>query len=180
MSGAYEPKPRIHHYVASIGKKCYMYGGSYPNDESPLFVEIFDQETKKWTKQLTENPPSDKMHTRGAHCSLQSGDIYFYGGFITEKPCDHLYKLAITQLKWIKLSPTGDDRPIKKAGCQMVVFHRTKIALYGGQSHRNLISSPQQLSRTVQIGRIWCITNELHLFDTLTGNYPSAHVRGVQ
>ena len=170
MSGAYEPKPRIHHYVASVGKKCYMYGGTYPNDEPPSFVEVFDLDMKTWTIQLTENSPSDKRHTRGACCSLQSGDIYFYGGFIAKKPCDHLYKLMITQMGWIKLLPRGDDRPIKKGGCQMVVFHKTKIALYGGQSHRNLISSPQQLSRTVQIGRTLCITNELHLFDTLTGN----------
>ena len=147
-----------------------MYGGSYPNDEPPSFVEIFDQEMKTWIKQPIETPPSVLRHTRGSCCALPSGDIYFYGGFIGKKPCDHLYKLKTTQLELLKLSPGGDDKPMKKAGCQMVVFHRTKLALYGGQTHENLISSPKQLSRTVSIGRIWCITNELHVFDTLTGN----------
>ena len=171
MSSAYEPKSRIHHFVASVGKKCYMYGGSLPlNDERPSFVEIFDQESKTWKKQLIENPPSIKEYrTRGACCSLQS-DIYFYGGFIGDKPCDHLCKLVTTRLEWIKLSPGGDSRPIKKAGCQMVVFHKTKLALYGGQSYHNLISSPQQLSRIMPTGGTWCVTNEFHVFDTLIGN----------
>ena len=150
-----------------------MYGGTYPNDEPLSFIEVFDQEKRTWIKRLTENPPSnEKEHTRGACCSLLSGDIYFYGGFIGDHddPCDYLYKLKTTQLEWIKLSPGGDDKPVKKAGCQMVVFHKTKIALHGGQSKQRLISSPQQLSRIVPVGITWCITNELHVFDTLTGN----------
>lgn len=170
MSSMYEPKSRIHHFVASVGKKCYMYGGSHPlTDKRQSFVEIFDQESKTWTKQLIENPPSVKEHTRGACCSIQS-DVYFYGGFIGYEPCDHLFKLVTTRLELIKLSPGGNNGPIKKAGCQMVVFHKTKLALYGGQSYRNLISSPQQLSRIMPTGSIWCITNEFHVFDTLTGN----------
>jgi hypothetical protein len=151
-----------------------MYGGTHPSDDPPLFVEIFDHEMKTWTKQEIEISPSDLMlgHTRGTCCALPSGEIYFYGGFIGKTPCDHLYKLntTSTQLKLLKLSPGGDDKPVKKAGCQMVVFHKTKIALYGGQTHESLISSSKQLSRTVTIGRNWQLTNELHVFDTLTGN----------
>jgi hypothetical protein len=151
-----------------------MYGGTHPSYDPPSFVEIFDQEMKTWVKQSIEIPPSDSMmrHTRSSCCAFPSGDIYFYGGFIGRKPCDHLYKLNITsaQLKLLKLSPGGDDKPMKKAGCQMVVFHKTKIALYGGQTHESLISSPKQLSRTVSIGRNWQLINELHVFDTLTGN----------
>jgi hypothetical protein len=163
-----------------------MYGGSYPSIDRPSFIEIFDQEVKEWTKQPIEIPsdPLPLRHTRGSCCVLPSGDIYFYGGYIIgntrlRKPCDHLYKLKTTraQLELLKLSPGGDDKPMKKAGCQMVVFHKTKIALYGGETHVNLISSisPKQLSRTVSIGpgTNWQIVNELHVFDTLTGNlYP--------
>ena len=171
-AAAYEPKSRIHHCIASVGKKSYMYGGSHSSDEPPSFVEIFDQEMKTWIKQPIEIPSSDLMlmHTRSSCCALPSGDIYFYGGFIEMKPCDHLYKLNTTsiQLELVKLSPGGDDKPMKKAGCQMVVFHKTKIALYGGQTHEN---HSKQLSRTVSIGRMWKIVNELHVFDTLTGNY---------
>jgi hypothetical protein len=175
----YEPKSRIHHCIASVGKKCYMYGGSFPSDDPPSFVEIFDQEMKTWVKQSIEIPPSvsESMlgHPRGTCCALSSGDIYFYGGYIIrKKPCDHLYKLNITsaQLKLLKLSPGGDDKPMKKAGCQMVVFHKTKIALYGGQTHEKFISSSTQLSRTesIAIGRNLQSTNELHVFDALTGN----------
>ena len=172
MSAAYEPKSRIHHFIASVGTKCYMYGGSIPNNEPPSFIEIFDQKTKTWIKQPIELPTSVLRHTRGSCCTLPSGDIYFYGGFVGKKPCDHLYKFKTTskQFELLKLSPRGDDRPVKKAGCQMVVFHKTKFALYGGTTHENLVSTPQQLSRTVSIGRFWRITSELHVFDTLTGN----------
>ena len=176
MSAAsYEPKSRIHHCIASVGKKSYMYGGTRPRHDlkSPSFIEVFDQEMKTWIKQPIKISPSDLMlrHTRASCCALPSGDIYFYGGFIGRQPCDHLYKLNTrsTQLELLRLSPGGDDKPVRKAGCQMVVFHKTKIALYGGQTHENLISTPEQLSRTVSIGRNWQITNELHVFDILTG-----------
>ena len=176
---AYEPKPRIHHCIASVGKKSYMYGGSYPNVDPPSFVEIFDQDMKVWIKQPIEIPSyrsaSTLRHTRSSCCVLPSGDIYFYGGYVGStrlKLCNHLYKLDTTceQLKLLKLSPGGDDKPMKKAGCQMVVFHKTKFALYGGETHETLISSPKQLSRTVPIGRNWQITNEFHVFDILTGS----------
>ena len=174
MSAAsYEPMSRIHHCIASVGKKSYMYGGTHPRNDPLSFIEIFDQEMKTWIKQPIEISPSDLMleHTRGSCCALPSGDIYFYGGFIGMQPCDHLYKLNTTsaQLELLRLSPGGDDKPVRKAGCQMVVFHKTKIALYGGQILENLISTPKQLSRTVSVGRYWHITNELHVFDTLTG-----------
>ena len=176
MSAAsYEPKSRIHHCIASVGKKCYMYGGTRPRHdlEPPSFIEIFDQEMKTWIKQPIEISPSGLMlgDTRGSCCALQSGDIYFYGGYIGWQVCDHLYKLntTSTQLELLRLSPGGDDKPLRKAGCQMVVFHKTKIALYGGQTHENLISTPKQSSRIVSIGRKWQITNELHVFDILTG-----------
>ena len=171
-AAAYEPKSRIHHCIASVGKKCYMYGGTRPRNDPLSFIEIFDQEMKTWIKQPIEVSPSDLTlrHTRGACCALPSGDIYFYGGFIGRKPCDHLYKLntTSTQLELLRLSPGGDDKPVRKAGCQMVVFHKTKIALYGGHTHEILISTPEQLSRTVSIGRNWQL-NELHVFDILTG-----------
>ena len=175
MSAAYEPKSRIHHFIASVGKKCYMYGGSIPNNKPPPFVEIFDQKIKIWIKQQIELPPSvlSLRHTRGSCCALSSGDIYFYGGFIGRKPCDHLYRLKTTskQLELLNLSPGGDDKPMKKVGCQMVVFHGTKLALYGGQTNENLVSITQHLLRTASIRKsFWCITNELHVFDTLTGN----------
>lgn len=175
MSAVYEPKSRIHHFIASVGKKCYMYGGSTPNNEPPSFVEIFDQKMKTWIKQPIELPPSilSLRHTRGSCCALSSGDIYFYGGFIGRKPCDHLYRLKTTgkQLELVKLSPGGGDMPMKKAGCQMVVYHKTRFALYGGATHKSLVATPQQLSRTVPIGGIWSITNELHVFDTRTGSF---------
>ena len=176
---AYEPKPRIHHCIASVGKKSYMYGGHHPSIEPPSFVEIFDQDMKVWIKQPIEIPPDRSaatlMHYRSSCCVLPSGDIYFYGGYIIEntgiEPCDHLYKLdtMYAQLKLLKLSPGGDDKPMKKAGCRMVVFHKTKIALYGGETHETLISSPKQLSRTVTIGRNFQITDEFHVFNVLTG-----------
>ena len=146
-----------------------MYGGSCLHYESSSFVEVFDQELKLWTRQPTKNQPPDEMHTRGACCSLPSGDIYFYGGFMGDELCDHFYKLLTTQLEWIKLSPGGDNQPLKKAGCQMVVFHKTKIALYGGQVFRSLLSSPEQFSRTVSLFGKWRLTDEMHMFDTVTG-----------
>ena len=167
----YEPNPRIHPYVASVGKKCYMYGGSCSPDEPASFVEVFDQQMKIWTKLQAISPPSDKRRTRGACCSVSSGDIYFYGGFLGNELCDHFYKLTTTTRRfreWTKLSPGGDNKPLKKAGCEMVAFHKTRIALYGGQTFRYLLSS-QQLTRTVSVGGDWRITNELHVFDTLTG-----------
>ena len=170
----YEPKPRIHPYIASVGKKIYMYGGSSSHYDTPSsFVEVFDQETRTWTQQPTTNPPLDEMRSRGACCSLPSGDIYFYGGFGEEELCDCFYKLTDTQFEWINLLLGGDNnlRPLKKAGCQMVVFHRSKIALYGGQTFRSLLSSLEQLSRTVSVGGDWRITNELHVFDTPTGKH---------
>lgn len=93
----YEPKPRIHPYIASVGKKTYMYGGSSSHYDTPSsFVEVFDQETRTWTQQPTTNPPLDEMRSRGACCSLPSGDIYFYGGFGEEELCDCFYKLTDT------------------------------------------------------------------------------------
>lgn len=171
-AAACEPKSRIHHFIASVGKKCYMYGGTIPSGEPPSFVEVFDQETKTWIRRPIEIPPSvlSLMHTRGACCALPSGDIYFYGGFIGMNPCNLFYKLKTIQMELIKLTPGGDDRPMKKAGCQMVAFHKTKLALYGGATYKDLVSTPLQLSRAVSIGGNWCITNELHVFDTLAGS----------
>ena len=154
----YEPEPRFNHYIASVGKKCYLYGGccSYKSSSSSSlnFIEVFDQEMRTWTKHslVFKDCLSDIGRRRGACCSLSSGDIYMYGGFCGLELSNHLFKLSTKPLKLTKLSPGGDIKPLKKGGCRMVAFHRTKLALYGGQNFREGI-----------------ITNEFHIYDTLTG-----------
>lgn len=153
----YEPEPRFNHCCVAIGKLCYLYGGCCIH-EPPSFVEVFNQKMKTWTKHtLTfEGTVSYSIRRRGACCSLPSGDIYFYGGY-----CDHLlskqlFKLMTKSLEFLKLTPGGENRPREQGGCRMVAFHRTKLALYGGQVYQ-----PTRFT----------ISNDFHVYDTLTGKY---------
>ena len=75
-----------------------------------------------------------------------------HGGFCGLALSNHLFKLSTEPLELIKLSPGGDIKPLEKEGCRMVAFHKTKLALYGGQNLRRGI-----------------ITNEFHIYDTETG-----------
>ena len=141
-------------------------------------VEVFDQSIETWKRKSTSGEPPKALY-EGACCISPSGDLYFYGGndlLLHEGNYSSVYrgelhKLSSKTLEWSQIlhesTPDGPGPgPMKKIGCQMVCFTKSKLALFGGHGR------PQgavQIGSSMMKGLNTVWTNELHTLDTNDG-----------
>ena len=168
----YEPKPRYSHYAASAGVKghSYVFAGITADivkakKDFSFHAEVFDHYLEQWkSMKTTGNPP--KGQYAGACCVSSDGNLFAYGGDDGHAFRGGLHKLC--SLKWSQLSLESDAiGPMKKVGCALICFTRTKIAVIGGYGLPH--GPPQPGSSFVKDksssdGKGW--TNEIHIFDS--------------
>ena len=167
----YEPKPRFAHYAGAVGGQCFVFAGRTVNfdktkEELSSTVEVFDQYLEEWKALKTTGNPPKGLYAGGC-CVSPSDDMYTYGGFDGPDRRGGLYKLS--SLKWSQLSAESDPNgPMRKYGCGMVFFNKSKLAIIGGYG---LPHGPPQpgasfvKDRGSTDGSGW--TNEIHVIDTL-------------
>ena len=167
----YEPKPRYDHYAGAVGGQCFVFAGrtvDFDNTKEELSstVEVFDQYLEEWKALKTTGSPPKGLYAGGC-CVSPSGDLYTYGGHDGSKWHGGLYKLS--SLKWSQISADSDPNgPMRKAGCGMVFFYKSKLAIIGGYGLPH--GPPQPGASFVKDkgytnGTVW--TNEIHVIDTL-------------
>ena len=167
----YEPKPRFAHYACAVGGQCFVLAGltvdfDKSKEELSSTVEVFDQYLEEWKALNTTGNPPKGLYVGGC-CVSPSGDLYTYGGDDGSNWRGGLYKLS--SLKWSQLSAEFDPNgPMRKSGCGMVFFNKSKLAIIGGYG---LPHGPPQpgasfvKDKRYTNGNRW--TNEIQIFDTL-------------
>ena len=171
----YEPKPRYSHYAASSGDKgrSFVFAGMTAAGHSTVkakkeflfHIEVFDHYFEQWKSVKTTGSPPKGQYA-GACCVSPCGDLFAYGGDDGQALCGGLHKLSY--LMWSQLSVESDAKgPMKKVGCALICFTKTKIAVIGGYGLPH--GTPQPGSSFVKDksstdGRGW--TNEIHTFDS--------------
>ena len=170
LSQRYEPIPRFSHCAATVGRRCYLWGG-FVQDFSESggrnvasTVEIFDPYLETWEKHPTTGVPPPGLYD-GAFTSLLDS-LYCFGGQDGEYDYNSLHRLDTTTLKWKELRPLNQsDRPMRKIWCGMVSFFQDQLATFGGYG---LPTGPIQPGATFikdnVTSRRGC-SNELHVFD---------------
>ena len=171
LNRSYEPKPRLWHYAAAVGGKCFVFAGRTVNfvknkRELSSTIEVIDQYLEQWRVLKTTGSPPRGLSSGGC-CVSPSGDLYVYGGYDGSDHRGGLYKL--TALEWTQISAESErNGPMNKIDCKMVCFSDKKeIAIIGG--HGLPLGPPQPGSSFIEDQRYtdgsgW--TNEIHCFDT--------------
>ena len=166
----YEPTPRFLHRAASVGAKCYLWGGIVQNlSESgrkklASAVDIFDQYLETWEEHTTKGVPPPGLYS-GACASLLNS-FYSFGGEDGTSYYNTLHRLDPTTLEWKELQPLNQaDGPMKKGGCGMVPILQDKLATFGGDGIPMGPTQPGAIftKSTHPDGSGW--SNELHIFD---------------
>ena len=171
----YEPAPRFSHGAASIGRRCYLWGGCIQafseggRRKLASTVEIFDPYLETWEKHHTMGvPPSGLYH--GA-CTSLLDSLYWFGGWDGNFYYNSLHRLDTTTLEWRELQPLYQaDWPMRKSGCAMVSFLQDKLAVFGGYG---IPKHPTQPGAMFTKDTYYCDgsgwSNELHVFNTTEG-----------
>ena len=167
---------RIYHSSVVIGDNAFVWGGGHKDlprvHDSPekrrftSTVETFNMLTGKWEKQQTTGSPPNG--TLFSSCSKVGDNIYYFGGACKPYDCfyNNLFVLNTTTNKWREVICSGDNRPIRKAGCGMISFSsggKNYLLVIGGTGpvpanvpvHSQYIPKPSNPSN--------CRTNEIHL-----------------
>lgn len=136
LTKLYEPTPRFEHCAASVGGKCYLWGGRIPDyavSDSTLNIEIFDPKLEAWDKYPTTGVPPLGLYN--AACATLLDSVYWFGGFDGTSYYNSLHRLDSTTLEWREQQPLNQaDGPIPIAGCGMVPFLPDHLAVFGGHS----------------------------------------------
>ena len=138
ISKLYEPSPRYGHGAASVGGKCYLWGGRVQDfSESGIrkltsTVEIFDPHLEAWEKCHTTGVPPPGVYF--AACTSLLDSLYWFGGYDGKSYHNSLHRLDTTALEWRELQPLNQaNEPMRKFGCGMVSFLQDQLATFGGQ-----------------------------------------------
>jgi len=170
----YKPSPRFLHHTASVGGRCFLWGGRVPDFSASgrkklaTIVEIFDHYLEIWEQQSTSGVPPGLYY--GTSVSLLD-QLYSFGGFDGASYCNTLHMLDPTSLEWKQLQVLNQaDGPMRKIGCGMVPYGQDRLALLGGFG---IPIGPTQHGETFTknttstVGEGW--SNELHSFNVKEG-----------
>ena len=172
----YEPTPRFLHRAASVGGKCYLWGGIVQNftesDRKKLAstVNIFDPHLETWEEHTTTGVPPPGLYS-GA-CATLLGSFYCFSGEDGMSYYNSLHRLDPTTREWEELQPLNQAHgPMKKAGCGMVPILQDKLATFGGDGIPMGPTQPGAIftKSTYFDGSGW--SNELHIFDITECEY---------
>ena len=176
ISKLYEPSPRYLHGAASVGGRCYLWGGRVQDFSESCrrkltsTVEIFDPYLETWEEHPTTGMPHPGLYA-GA-CTSLFNSLYWFGGGDGSSYYNSLHRLDPTTLEWRELQHLNHqaDGPMRKAGCGMVSFHQDKLAVFGGYGFPTGPTQPGAMFTKKTIftdGRGW--SNELHMFNIIEG-----------
>ena len=134
-------------------------------------LETFDCYLETWTRKTTKGDPPLWLYC-GA-CASSGHNIYTYGGIYGQSRYGSTYEFNTKTLSWRKLAPHSADGPMKKGGCDMIVWGE-KLILFGGYG---IPSSPTQpgadFIKDAKYSQGW--TNEMHVFN-LRGGKSSTYI----
>ena len=169
LSRPYEPKPRLYLYAGVVGGETFVFGGKTADfhetkEKLSTTIEVFDQYLEQWRQLKTSGSPPKGLYAGGC-CVSPSGDLYVYGGSDGSTRHGGLYKLS--SLKWSLLGESDMHGPMRKSGCEMVCFNKSKVAIVGGYGPPPTSLQPGASfikDKRYTDGEGW--TNEVHIFDT--------------
>ena len=171
----YEPTPRFSHCAATVGRRCYLWGGCIQDfTESgrrklASTVEIFDPYLETWEEHPTTGVPPPGLYS-GA-CTSLLDSLYWFGGSDGSSRYSSLHRLDTTTLEWRELQPLNQaDGPMRKAGCGVVPFLQDKLTVFGGYG---IPTDPTQPGATFTKNTVFTNgngwSNELHVFNITEG-----------
>ena len=157
----YEPPPRFDHCAASVGGRCYLWGGRVADFAC---IEVFDPCLETWEKCPTTGVPPPGHYS--AACTSLLGSLYWFGGYDDKTYYNSLHKLDTTNLEWKELQPLNQPGGVmRKSGCGMAPFLQDQLAMFGG--YGTSISSIQPgatlAKNRKRNDRGW--SNEFHVFN---------------
>ena len=173
----YEPDPRSATYSAAIDGELCVWGGK---GEATTSVQVYDYCLEVWKEVLTHgSPPPGLFQGASAHSQHY---LYVYGGEKADGSLSGcLHRLDSKTSFWTKLAAHSADAPMKKWGCEMIVYENSVIII-GGYGIRN---SPIQLGSEWVFGRGddeedpnargW--TNEMHKYDLREGEIEFSYIK---
>ena len=172
----YEPAPRFLHGAASVGGRCYLWGGCVQDfSESgrkklASTIEIFDPHLETWEKHHTTGVPPSGLYA-GA-CTSLLDSLYWFGGYDGSSFYNSLHRLDPTTLEWRELQPLNKaDGPMRKRGCGMVSFLQDRLGMFGGSGISTGPTQPGAIftrsTKHYTDWREW--SNELHVFNITEG-----------
>ena len=180
LSQRHEPVPRFSHCAATVGRRCYLWGGfvqDFSESGGRKFsstIEVFDPYLEIWEKHNTTGMPPPGLCDGVCTALLES--LYCFGGQDGEDDHNSLHRLDTTTLKWRELRPLNQSEgPMRKVWCGMVSFFQDQLAIFGGYG---IPTGPIQPGATFikdnfTSGR-GC-SNELHVFDITRSMWALSH-----
>ena len=137
FSKLYEPPPRFLPGAASIGGRCYLWGGHIQDFSGSgrrklaATIQIFDPYLETWEEHHTTGVPPPGLY-HGA-CTSLLDSLYWFGGSDDSWFYNSLHRLDPTTMEWSELPPLNEaDWPMRKRGCGMVSFLQDQLGVFGG------------------------------------------------
>lgn len=117
-----------------------MGGGTNDTFSQLNIVDIYNLETKKWTRQATDGEyPKYRVNPCAVVASASDGSshqIYFFGGqnlvpYMEQLQYDDMWILTIPSFKWIKVDQSKQSIPPARAGHSCDIVGREMIVIGG-------------------------------------------------
>ena len=166
----YEPDPRYYPYSSVINGELCVWGGK---TVATTFLQVYHLSLESWRQLETQGPSPPGLYTgASAHSEYY---LYVYGGVKDDSSISGcLHRLDTKTSFWTQLAAHSANAPMKKGGCEMIVYENSVIVV-GGCGVRNGPIQPG--SEWVKLRdedneedpSTWGRTNEMHKYDLREG-----------
>ena len=173
----YEPDPRSNSNSAAIDGEFCVWGGK---GEATTSVQVYDSCLEVWKEVLTDGPTPPGLY--GGASARSEHYLYVYGGKKDDGSYSGcLHRLDTKTSSWTLLAAHSAEAPMKKVGCEMIVYENSVIIIGGWGTRNGPIQPGSELACEDEDEYVdpntlgW--TNEMHKYDLREGEIELSYIK---